>query len=496
MEHATTVNEPLVAPIGRLHWHPHVHRRWTGREMYFWFFTFTALYLQNEVIDALEEIYEELGITSYMAYEVLGSFDMVSRIYLEPAREAELSEALYERLGPLGLIKEQSFQVASVLRHWIWSAEADGTGDVRVPEDRILKLRFPVAELARLNDAEDQSPARQELIRRYAEHNLVTEASPSYGIKFILLIGSLDNPDGRTRNLATGRIKKALDGAKDLLVERSLYTGRNGQRELYLVMCRIEHRRFHELREKLLEPIGEAVAPIRGTRTTTFPVVSEAFLFFDDRVHLDEPDPPDVEVLLSGHETSRLEVKGALFSVLDPWLKEGKDLEESAAMPMKGVMKAIVGLLNSGGGTVVVGALEDDRYRDSDSARARLDEFPMIGRYRVIGLIDESYLEWGWDGWDKRLRGLVAAKIDKNPGVLVQTREETVMGKQVCVIDVSDAGEDDQFFLRVAANQSVFYARQGTDVVPLHGNAIAEHRKQVQHQRNANRIALRKSKRG
>lgn len=495
MEQTKTASPPAVAPLGRLHWHPRVHREWTGRQMYFWFFTFTALYSPDEVLEALEEVYDDFGITSYMAYELLGSFDMMARVYIEPSREDEFSKALDNALGPLGLTKHQPFQVDKVVRNWVWAPGANGAGEVPDPDPGTLKKQFPAAEIALLNNLEDHSPERRDLITRYAKLGLLTEASRSYGIKFVMLIGSTEEPRAKTYGQVTGRLARAIDKT-DLLVERSVYKGRGGQRELFLVICRIEHKRFHELRKGLLEPMGDAVAPIADTRTTTFPVVSEDFLCFQDLIALEEADRAEVSALLEGDETSLFEVKASLFSPLDPWLKEGKELEESKDLPLKGALKAIVGLLNSGGGTVVVGAVEEPRYRDSAAALERLSNYPKVGKHRIVGILDQTYADWGWDGWNKRLRGLIASKIDSNPGVLVQTRPETIKGKEVCVVDIYDPGDEYQFWLKVAADKSVFYARQGTDVVPLHGPEIEEHRRQVVHHRKSKTKAKRSAKRG
>lgn len=498
MEETRTARAPASETrVGRLHWHPSVHRGWTGRQMYFWFFTFSALYSQEEVLEALSDLYQEIGVTSYVSYELLGAFDLVARVYLDPSTEDDFHQLLDRRLAPLGLTKAQPFRVDKIERNWVWEGR-NGRGEVRRPDTKALRQHFPVAEVALLNNADDDSAARGQLIERYSERNLLTEATRSYGIKFVLLIGCPDEPSGRTVGHVTGRLARALDQAmtSGLLVERSLYTGHRGQRELFLMLCRIEHRRFHDLRKGLLEPVGVAVAPIAEARTTTFPVVSEDFLSFQDEVALEEADRVDVEALLRGHETSVFEIKGSLFSPLNPWLEHGKELEESKEMPLKGVLKAIVGLLNSMGGTIVVGAVEEQRYEADTSAMERLGPFPKVGKHRVIGLVDPTYRDWGWDAWDKRLRDLIAMKIDTNPGVLVQTRLETIERQDVCVIDVFDPGADDQFYLKLAADKLVFYARQGTEVVPLQGNRIAEHCRQVSQQRESKRKAQERAKRG
>jgi len=468
------------ATVGRLHWHPLVHRAWTGRQLYFWFFAFESVYSAGEVQQTLNGIFAELDITSYAVWELLGSWDLLARVYLEPSSEQRFSDEAIAGLSPLGLVKVQPFQVDDVIRHWVW-ADVGESSLVR-PDSQTLHEHFPSTELATLNAGSD-SPERRSLVQRYTQLGLVREASHSYGIAWVILIGASDVPDHHTRRLVGRRVAKVLNGALDLIQDWSLYEGRGGQRELFLIEGRIKHGDFYRLRTDLLEPLGEAAA-IAGGRVTAFPVASAGALLIHDELALDfdASADPDVTAMLEGAESGLVEVFGTAFAPLDPWLRSGKDLEEVSSFPEKVVLKAIVALLNSGGGHLIVGAVEHDRY--SGEARQRLSGHPVIGRYSIVGLIDPSYRDDGWDGWSHKLSHLIAAKIDRSPGVLVQMRQELLMGQDICIIRVDDPG-DRAFYLRTSPDRSTYYARQGTEIALLQGSMIDEHRLHLRHRKAA-----------
>lgn len=465
-----------AAKVGRMYWHPEVHKAWTGRDLYFWLLAFSAVDSSAHIADALRDTFEDLGITSYTVYELLGSFDLLARCYVEPSQEREVASAMRDRLAPLGLVKSQPFHVDAVLHDWVW-ASADDEAGVRRPAPDALRRSFPKSELALLS-VRGTTAVQQELIRRYSALGLVATASPADGIQLVIVIASSDSPDDRTRRRLGRRVATVLSRAGDVISQYSLYEGRGGQRELFLIQCRFGHDQFYRLRDELLEPLREVVTVAAFATVTAFPVATHDALIFKDSLALDTPVPRDVRALLEGTEREIVEVVGSLFAPLEPWLTSGVDLEESRTYPLKGVLKAIVALLNSDGGTVIIGAVERDRYSGHKAAAERLHGYPKIGRYWIVGLLDPTYREHGEDSWSRRLHDLITAKIDPSPGVLVQARIERLMDQEVCVIDVDDPG-DQAFYLRTDPDRADYYARQGTSVVRLVGSSIDAHRKQT-----------------
>lgn len=424
-------------------------------------------------------------MTSFATYELIGSFDLLVRFYMQPEREKEFVDAYEDALKPHELSNALPFRVEEIPRHWVWAGGPGKGGALERPSKEVLKRHYSRAQIELLNRANARSHERQALIKHFTELGLVTSRAGCEGVKFVVTIGTHDEIGGELRKRLRRRLETTLDKASGVVRERSLYTGELGQRELFLVMCRIKQGSFQRVRTDFLEPLGAAAA-MADASTTTYPVVSDDFLCFQDELAVPDPPQPDVHSLLQGHESGQFEVKGSLAAPLDPWLRDGIPLEQLAASksyPLRGVLKSVVGLLNSGGGTVVIGAIEEASYAKDTAASGRLRALPKVGLYRIVGLVDPSFRKGGWDSWDRQLRSLIREKIDPNPGVLVQPREIEVEGRTICAIDIDDPGDEGEFYLRTSKATSQFFGREGTQVHPLTGSQIARHRDQVRKRR-------------
>ena len=83
----------------------------------------------------------------------------------------------------------------------------------------------------------------------------------------------------------------------------------------------------------------------------------------DSHLERSAVEPIDLEKLLAGIENDKLEVKGSLQLNIERYVYENHhptEFEERIAT--EGVLKAVVGFMNSQGGHIVIGALERQRY--------------------------------------------------------------------------------------------------------------------------------------
>lgn len=476
-----TVSNSTLKPEKRLYWHPEAHRALSGRRLYFWFYRFATLTSREDVLSALFKVAADFGITSYATYELIGPFDLLARFYMRPDDEARFKEACEEALRPYDVTNNQPFRVEDTPRNWVWAGGAGKAGVPGKPTKEVLEQHYSRAQIELLNDAENRSHERRRLVKRFTDLGLITHQAKDPGIKFVATIGTPNDLDVEKFRLLRQRLERALDQAGPVLRERSLYTGEFGQHQIFLVMCRIREGHFHKIRSALLEPLGEAGAPAEAT-TTTYTVISEDFVCYQDRLAIPSPRSSDATALLKGSETGQFEVKGSLAAPLKPWLEKKAALDKltnSKSLPNEGVLKSIVGLLNSGGGTVVVGALEEASYLEEADALEQLATLPAIGGHRIVGLVDPTYVKSGWDKWNLKLRSLIRSRIDPNPGVLIESRCEEIEGRPVCVIDIDDPGDEGEFYLQVGKTGSFFYGREGTQVHHLTGPDLKRHRDQV-----------------
>ena len=100
-------------------------------------------------------------------------------------------------------------------------------------------------------------------------------------------------------------------------------------------------------------------------------------------------------------------------------------------------------MLNSGGGVILIGALERDRYAQhkSDRLRLRLGKVPAGGRFHVIGLQDPIFRERGWDGFELKFNRLLKESIEGEIANLVHVSRDWYKEQTLAVVRVDYADE-------------------------------------------------------
>ena len=163
-------------------------------------------------------------------------------------------------------------------------------------------------------------------------------------------------------------------------------------------------------------------------------------------------------------ESDSLEFKGSLCLNVDRWLL-GEDgvLTEDDGVAKKGVLKTIVGFLNTKGGHLLIGVLEKSRY--GKAPEERLADAIEHDDKIVIG-IDNEYDKSGWDGFLQRLVSFIETHI--GGGVidtdLVRVSRQQYEELDVCVVSVTPA-ESKKYL------SGDFYIRRGNKTIQLKGTA-------------------------
>ena len=114
----------------------------------------------------------------------------------------------------------------------------------------------------------------------------------------------------------------------------------------------------------------------------------------------------------------------------------------------------------------------------------RLREYPRVGPYAVVGLLDPTFTKSGWDKWERRFRDLVAHSIDPSPGVLVGCTLVKIHGQAVCSVTVAAPRYDEAYFLGTDSEQSTYYASRASRLVALRGSEMVRHWKDLQHRQH------------
>jgi len=358
------------------------------------------------------------------------------------------------------------------------------------------------------------------------------------GIRLVLRLRvdpDISNPD---RKRVIKQIAETLDNLRDSddalsttqssrlgIREFSLYACSDGT---LIALCRIHYLAWHKIREQLITPLGR-ISSVE--QTTTYPALSpqlevsrEKLLLPEDvrdkyrdpertkRVlravvpkrikrerlkpggtspnpsDLPEPPPGSVPVreFLEREEGIDFEAKGSAFAPLDPWLDRPVDAPEEEGLHeeddffCKSIGRSVVAMLNTAGGTILIGALEADHYARDNRERLRLrlqEKFPPEGRFHPVGLQDPIYRRGRWDLFERHFGDLLVKMIDGQFRRRVTLRPGWHDERPFAVIKVRGpgAGLPARGFHLVTQGTKKFYIRRGARNEELTGREIIEY---------------------
>ena len=262
----------------------------------------------------------------------------------------------------------------------------------------------------------------------------------------------------------------------DQISDIAIYQGTGFAR--YLMTARVAPTHFEILTTSLTAAIHSLGMHLhRGTRTITHisalsaPVARREQLLSPERFA--EYPTQSLDELLTQEEGSALEFKTSALTDVGNAVRSHTPPRKSKVIE-DSVIKSVAGLLNADGGTVVIGVAETADFTFEELATI----FPhacAVGNYIVVGVRHE-YQRKAWDGYERRLRGLLAEHITPDPTSWVDiTRDDHAAGP-VAIIVVRRP--DRWYYATSADNASLhhFYARLGNETQSLTGPRMDAYR--------------------
>lgn len=458
-----TSRGPRIASNGHLPpylWHEELHRKLCSERLVYVRIGFTPAYDRDLAVEQIKLAFTNLGILSFTLWEMFGDADILLRAWLPPSVESldllrkRLDEAIVGPHRPL----INFFQVDSILHHHLWQSKADllaARRDIKREHYSTgnSEARIPRAEAARYREAGHLAPTPR-----------------STFLKFFTLI---TNADQQTPAPAAYEIANFESSLKTLMTSvkhpksLALYEG-NGMGN-YLISGRVRPADFEALSDELNDKINGLGRRYARIKTITWlsafslPLLSHEELTFpgSSDVELARVDPPVLSDLLASGEGQRVEVKGSAFKDLKPAVSRGEPAVEQPHV-LKNLAKAIVGLLNTEGGHVIVGVLEADEFRIAD-VRKVLTNSVKLEEFIVVGVEHEYPVHKRWDGYINKLRQKLATEITPRPDSWLEYIPVEHNGLRCCVISVH---QPDEWFW---AKDDLFYVRHGNGTDRLTG---------------------------
>lgn len=468
------------AKQNHLVWHPLAHEQWFHEHLHFWRLGFAPTYDRREVTSELGALFDEFGIDSFAVYELFGPHDLLLRVWVPYSCHFADLEARLAGLS-VGTWSCDHFDVHEIESHWIWSSDPERPNPIGTVQAGILAEGPEQRELAALNDASWS----QGLLDKYRQMNLVRSCRPGPGLKVISVVTR--PPEGmqakalthlRDQLLAT--LRTACDSR--LLTQPSMYRG-DGFAS-FMIMGRLRPSNILRYTNALTEEMNQfALAGVYLARTYSYLTTLPRLVLFRERAPIDEnqPQTPSAADLLLQHEDQHLEIKGSAFLDIEAWTAGTPRYSKEIAL--RGVVKAVVGLLNSGGGEIVIGALEAKQADRAGQRPARLASCPEWGDYLLVG-VQEEWLEGArsgrvardWDWFHRKLVRTLKDHIRPQATQWIHIAEDRVDETRVARISVEvPSPRDGRWWYLVPGDR--LYVRQGNMTEELCGPDADEYKK-------------------
>jgi len=452
-------------------WHRRLHEEWANERLYFWRLAFYPTYVDHRVREGILQAFDDHSVRSYAMYELFGLYDVILRAWL-PTRVTQtiFQETLERRLAAQHIQACDMFSVGDILRHWPWTQPGSKSPDspfvVQVKSDEWIEIGNRLAE------GEDGLDSTE-----YKNTGALAECRHLSGIKFVVVVTSssqLLTVDAR--GFLRSQLEEISDRAAvtDGLDEISLYEGAGFCQ--FLLLGKVSTESFFLLRTKIIDEINNVGAgQWFGARTYTYVSAVETLPLFQEQIltatSAGAVSGKSIETYLEKEESQELEVKASAFVDINQWVYTGK-CAASESITNEGILRAIVGMLNASGGTIIVGALERKRFPDWQQ-NDRLQALPCVGDYLCCG-IEVDLQGRDWDSYARKIQQIINQRIQPPPTGLVtvvRAHEDTeALGNmQFCVISVQETDREWFYMQVIPDGPDRYLVRFGNETQELSG---------------------------
>jgi hypothetical protein len=489
-------------------WSDVVHKQTDGCLLHFWRLSFVPDYDRAAIFRALDRLYDEFEIESHIAYETLGEFDLMLRLWVRRnITPADIEVRLYDLLKPASLWKADYIQ-CSTYAHWaqggrvatdLDEAERVPQPEIAVSDDLISPINF-YNEQQFAGNRIARPDGAEELVARgvLCPISLVTK-----GVRFYITFGHPMVPAGRDdlKDVLARIVEmfETLDArwktdVEDYVPQLSVYFGQGSMTEL-LILARAPYGSFHPYIHEVVHGLRRVGLARHRMRPYTHVFADENFSEFSEK--RSTASGHFTEDMVYGGETARLEFKASFVTDIRREWTTG--VAEANDAMKDSVIKTVCGFLNSPqGGTLVIGVLEVERERSKQSSESqekllewlsstadydRENALLPSGEYRnaILGIGREygpgtKYRDA--DTYLGAIKDTLRTHIEPNPWPWTSLITQTVEGREIVVLFVRPANTwcyaklfkepEPQFFVR-EANSTRPYKGLEADLYRLAG---------------------------
>jgi hypothetical protein len=443
-------------------WHHEIHTRIANEQLLYVLAGFDPVYKRDRVIEQTKQALADHGIRSYSLWELIGDHDLMIQAWL-PARvhTDDFLSSLGEHVRSVE-VDTTPMVVESFIDHWMWrEIDLDQAEASIIPED-YSNLNEGFVPKSRLNN--------------YLKAGYIHATPKANRLKFFIRITNPHRGTSRTTEdeirdnikklfanpiFSNGIVMKVTGGASYLITGRLASSSFTAIGELFTPTF-AESGVLESLRCRTTTHLSALYGPVKRVEQLLPLPMSDA---------TQKPSDEDLQSWLKENESDDLEFKASAFTDVDHKVGR-KDKPRKRAEQAHEVAKAVVGLLNAAGGTVIIGVAELDKYSKEQLLRAYPGSTQVRDRL-VIG-VESEFLKGGWDAYQRSLARALDNTIDGEIVGWVKYHELRLGDKTLCVIRVRRPPS--WYYVRsVDKNGAVtsdFFGRTGAETVLLRGQKM------------------------
>jgi hypothetical protein len=449
----------------RLELHSSVRERF-GQSLCYYFLSFSPPYDLPKATRAIVEFFRIDDVEAFAVHEIFGVADIIVRAWLPgmkvPLLERRLRDFLLSKNCPVAISEE--FRVSTNPYHYVWP---DDSGILERRDGSNFKSILDHLKVADLNDDETKSELQNMGLLR--EVNEQTD-----GIRVFISIPPSSRP--LSISLMDGLVDDVREALKRSSLKNAVFYSGVGQHIAFLIEAMVPVEKYSSITEFNKKINGLGLQRF-GLRTTTY----LSTLPYSEPVSATNVPPWEAFAVgmrtaneyLTADESEGLEHKGSLELDIGRYAATGTIVKEPKLI--KEVLSTVVAFLNSRGGELIIGAVEDGKFKGS--VREKLSElFPsLVGEMRLIG-IDWEYptSSSNWDGYSRRLIDLINSRIGGSyqDFITIKRLPADSQGekKSLCLIQVLPLPAPEVAYL----DNDDCYVRDGAETKPLRGRNLRD----------------------
>jgi hypothetical protein len=434
-----------------------------GEVFCFYFLSFQPPYDFERVKKAVAEFFGKEGVKSYGSYEIFGAVDVVVNAWILSSKVNQIETRLNTFLRTRNCTVSQSevFRVSHFPYHYLWSDEdADDAPRLDRPAGN-TPSKLDEWSVERLNKAEPTE------LQQHGWLQDIPDRDPNEIIRVFISIPPFQR--GLALPLQENLVAEISTVLKKQVPNSILYSGIGTYISL-LIEAQIEIHQYPNISTFNTE-INRIGLQRFGLKTTTYLTTAQASLNVrttNVSAFGIDSDGKSVGDYLSLDESDFLEIKGSLSLDIGRLLMTDEIAEKDPLI--KEVLGTVVAFLNSRGGELVIGAVEQSKFKGS--ALEKLKKlFPEYGNgMRLVGVEAEFSFnkEKNWDGYVRRLMDLISTRIGESYGPFITCKRVLAEDGSLCVVQVGPLMGKELAYL----DNEFCFVRSGPSTRPLKGQEV------------------------